>query len=805
MLAYRTRCCHSHRRRAVDPEVMSFPAAAGGETTAVSQPHQLQRGPPGALPCGIPPFLPHDLLLHVLSLLPPNDLALGGRLSCKEAAQRFSEPHHRTARLSQPLPGHVAPTATDTTAANWCISHAQAALRELTLRRKLLLLCAAAASGCEANVEFALELLQPHVFSELLQTEYYLEFLQRWTEMQRAPDAGSAVVAGGLAHLLPSLAQRCPGLLDPGRTLEAAARHCDPAGLQAAWEAVGQRLLSILDRADAAGDPGQDQQQQAQEAHKAHGVWRRVMSAAAGSPCPDAEAKMAWVLDTDTIPRAHSRLALEHAEVWGAAAGSGDLARLRWLRSRGFLWSGVEPLAAVLRHADLGLIVRMEQEGGYLPPAGEEFWGSGAAVCAAAGSARESADKLGWLAARGAALGRAGAVRAAAARGDLEVVQLLVVHLRGQGPGPGEAWQQQAVTLSAVESLNVILCAVVSRNIPTAMWLEQQGCGLYDGCFLAAFEKGDLAMLRWLMQAGCPRGTLGVTYAVIFWPNNTDADLEGLVEAVQLLAAEGWPLESVGLGPIAVAALRHPWAVWRALLDLGGQQAIEQQLPGNLRYLALYAGCEATVEAVVEQHVSDEVNGATLECAWYFKAVQNGDRGTLSCLRRLGVPLHGRLLVWGVRHGAPLVVLKWLVEQGAPCCSEVVQDALAELGTGYPAPREQERREVEVWLRGRLGERQGDRGRGGFGGGERGGAGRGRGLVRRPAMGRAWVVGRSGLRVAAACAGAAQWMTGLDRGAPGAGGWVGCGGAASLVPVLCDGGRKRWALGCWPWRLALPN
>ncbi len=68
-------------------------------------------------------------------------------------------------------------------------------------------------------------------------------------------DVGSAAVVSGLAHLLPSLAQLCPGMVDPGRTLEAAARHCDLAGLEAAWEVVGQPLRNSLESA-AARQPG---------------------------------------------------------------------------------------------------------------------------------------------------------------------------------------------------------------------------------------------------------------------------------------------------------------------------------------------------------------------------------------------------------------------------------------------------------------------------------------------------------------------------------------------------------------------
>ncbi len=652
-------------------------------------------------------LLPAELHMHVLSLLPPNDLALGGRLSCKDAAQRFSQPHHRTARLSQPLPGHAV-TAAGATTATWCVEAAQTALRELTFRRKLLLPSTAAASGCEANVEFALQLLQPHVFPEALQTDHYLTYLKRWTELQ-VPDAGSAAVASGLARLLPSLAQRCPGLLDPGATLEAAARHCDLAGLQAAWEAVGQRLFSILDRA---GDPeqggGADHQQQQQEARKAPGVWRRMLSAAAGSPCPDAESKMAWVLDK---ARVHGRLGVEHAEVWGAAAPSGDLARLRWLRERGFPWGGAEALAAVLRQADLPFIVRMEQEGGYLPAAGDEWWGSEAAVCAAAGSARDSVAKLRWLAGRGAALGSVRAVQAAAARGDLAAVQLLVGHWRGQGAREAE---QPAVLLHSP-----ILAAVESGSVATASWLLQQGFGLDARCFVAAIQRGNLTMLRWLLQAGCPREPLQGSYAVFAWPANTAADVEALVEAVQLLAAEGWPLESEGdVTTLQGAAIRHPWAVLRALLGLRSEPGAGQ-LPQSAVLAAAIAGCEATLEAMVAMRAS-EANPALIECNWYDAAGKKRDRGMLTCLRRLGVPLRAEVLPLAARYGAPLFLLQWLVEQGSAIpCSTVIKRMLGWLNDGYPAPREQERRQVEAWLRGLRGKRQKE---------ERGRGKRGRGL-----------------------------------------------------------------------------
>ncbi len=427
---------------------------------------------------------------------------------------------------------------------------------------------------------------------------------------------------------------------------------------------------------------------------------------------------MEWVLEK---AHAHSRQAVEHAEeVWGAAAASGDLARLRWLRERGFPWGGMEALAAVLRHTDLSSIVQMEREGGYLPPAGDEWWGSEAAVCAAAGSARDSAAKLRWLAARGAALGRLDAVLAAAARGNLEAVQLLVEQRRGQGTGNGG---QQAA--GGPLPLAVVCTAVESGSVPTASWLLQQGCGLDYSYFLSAFQRGDLLMVQWLRQAGCPHGPLRIKDAVFDWPANTAANVEALVAAVQLLAAAGWPMEGGvgGMGPLEAAAMRHPWAVWRALLGLGSEPAVGR-LSENLRYYAAEAGCEATLEALVEMRVS-EAAPALIESAWYQKAIRNRDRGTLARLRQLGLPVHGDLLAVAAQLGAPLSLLQWLVEQGAPCCSNMIDLLLGELEDGYPAPREQERREVEAWLRGLLlrAEQQGQGGEGGSEAANRRGAG----------------------------------------------------------------------------------
>ncbi len=87
-------------------------------------------------------------------------------------------------------------------------------------------------------------------------------------------------------------------------------------------------------------------------------------------------------------------------------------------------------LAAVLRHADLGFIVQMQQEGGYLPPADDACWSSVSLASDAAASARDSAAKLSWLAGRGGEVGKVETVRAAVRPGNLEALQLAVRHWR---------------------------------------------------------------------------------------------------------------------------------------------------------------------------------------------------------------------------------------------------------------------------------------------------------------------------------------------------------------------------------------
>ncbi len=537
--------------------------------------------------------------------------------------------------------------------------------------------------------------MQKHLFPGLLSSLGYYAIAEPTNTAAtagRAPaaaDVGSAAVASGQAHLLPSLEQRCPGLLDPELTLEAAARHCDLAGLQAAWGLLAPRLPETM------------------PAKRLRFAYRHALSAAAGTATHDSIAKMEWVVGQ---ARAQGVKAISAGAV-SAAAVSGDLARLQWLRERG-CFRRTAPRALLVQDAGVALLQQLAGEGGYLPPAGDGWWAQ-EGVVGAASAASDSAAKLRWLADRGVPLGMAQEAVAAAARcGNLEAVQLLL--------------QQHGVERVPQLLDEALAGAAGCGHIPTAMWALQAGGRLECVTYPEVVDRGDLPALRWLLEAGCPRGTVTVSTVVTMWPSGTPGDTGRLVEAVRLLAAAGWPITEVGAPhplvmaagagqpwpvwqvvscheshPLVVAAhAGHPWPVWQALRELMPED--ERAVPRAAALAAAAAGCEATLEALVGLGVCEE-HGAELACAWYAAAARNGDLGTLSCLVRLGVPLGEGVLAAAVGQGAPLSALQWLAGQGAPVVEAEVREVLLRgSGAVYLAERAQERQGVDTWLRGLL-------------------------------------------------------------------------------------------------------
>lgn len=81
----------------------------------------------------------------------------------------------------------------------------------------------------------------------------------------------------------------------------------------------------------------------------------------------------------------------------------------------------------------------------------------------------------------------------------------------------------------------------------------------------------------------------------------------------------------------------------------------------------------------------------------YASAAQNGDRGTLTCLYRLGVPMGEGVLAAAIKAGAPLPALRWLVGHGASTQSALAPRTLSGVCIRYTLDME---RQVVAWLLG---------------------------------------------------------------------------------------------------------
>ncbi len=201
--------------------------------------------------------------------------------------------------------------------------------------------------------------------------------------------------------------------------------------------------------------------------------------------------------------------------------------------------------------------------------------------------------------------------------------------------------------------------------MPTASWLHQAGWPLAEGHFSMACKRGDLPMVRWLLQAGCPRGQRRLDDVLRAWPCNSAADREALVEAVRLLAAAGRPA-----GAQHLQFGQQPWAPWRTVHELLSIDS--RSVPRAIAIDAAKMGCWATLEALAGMGVYGQHRSA-LAAAWYVAAAKNGDRGTLECLAQLGVPLGDEVLAAAVRMAAPVPAREWLVRRGAPWREEEVK------------------------------------------------------------------------------------------------------------------------------------
>ncbi len=574
--------------------------------------------------------LPTALQLHILSFLSPNDRALSGRLVSPYVADALNAPQHSTAFLSQPLPAHAVP---------WVMEAGQQHVRRLPFRHKLHLMCTAAASGSEVNLEVALALLQPSIFPESLLT--YDSIIWQ-TTLTHDPDLGVAAVKAGHPQLLGWLLRRCPGWLRPGCALSTAARHCDLAGLQMTWAALKDHYEGSNGGSGSLMD--------------SVGCPQLKLNAAAESATSDAVEKVRWLLATF-----HGRCRLQESTAL-VAIRSGDLGRLRWLHSLGCPMGGERimssPLSWALEHADLAVAEWLVDEAGCPLPTGRVAglpWGC---LQAAAVRSPDGVEKLAWLRERGAPPPTADLVEEAVRARQAEVASYLLLEM----PGAAAGLQTRGDWL--------LHEAVHKRSIPTVELLWRVGVELTHELYRCV--SGSLPMARWLTRhMEVPTVGRGLFWLTVSWPEDTPAHSRDLLEAVQLLVdTAGHCVPPADYkAAVTAAARRGDMALVQYLLQQQQQQRLAAhscyQPDGELLTAAAEGGCEALLEWLVEQHPGCLSVAGTLQRP-YQVAGKHGDRGTLEVLRRLGVPwgTDGVVLraLWA---GCPFPVLQWLVEQGA--------------------------------------------------------------------------------------------------------------------------------------------
>ncbi len=631
--------------------------------------------------------LPSELRLRILSLLTPNERALGGRLVSRDAADGLCGPEHCTAYLCEPLPPY----------ALTCAHVGEQQARRLPFTQRLSLLGTAAASGSEVNLEVALKMLQPSIFPDVLQDE---KSNSRIYDCRQCLDPGVEAVSYGHPQLLAWLLRHCPGLVGPKRVLWEAAWRCELAELQSVWGTLQAAYVSGTNHANgtsggcsSAGADSHSSSDGGDSSTDRHRpvLDQDVLDVAAESCTPDALAKVEWMLKEGA---GSCRLQESTAR---AAAHRGDQGRLRWLRDRGCPMGGLRTLEVLLRRADLAVVQWAVDEGVCaLPPEWDGEPGDWPSLQLAAAQSSDGVAKLQWLQERGSPPLQGpdndeddwllDLTHAATEAGRVEVVRYLHEEV-----GEGRVVQRDPELFGCA--------AAYSKSIPMAEFVRQAGAAFTPAAFnerwMRSGHEKALQMIRWLTtEAGVAAPWMeGLGWVLRDWPNYTPADGQQQLEAVQLLVRDG----------------THPWndawgvpgvitgAAWR------GNTALVQYLTATLQqpvskvcacicHDAVYGGCEALLEWMVQEHPGCFASYCDYTGA-YVSAASHGDRGTLEALRRLGVPWSLEdTLAAAVRDRCGVPALRWLMEQRMPVDWEADMDRSLCLAD-YDE-------EVQEWLRG---------------------------------------------------------------------------------------------------------
>ncbi len=366
-------------------------------------------------------------------------------------------------------------------------------------------------------------------------------------------------------------------------------------------------------------------------------------------------------------------------EVWRrrqlavAAAGSGDVAKLRWLRERGLLllepYLAQGPIEAAARQGRLGALRYLHDECGMtltrdivnaalssgdmgtaawvLQQGGRELLADcGAVWRAAAGGG--NGDLLRWMVGQGMV----------GAGEELEAVHAIIAE--GRWSGKVRAWQQQREAM--LSAIRLVFEAASDTSSKRGGGNGSGGGGVGDG-------------------GGSGSGVLGVGGRA----SGAGGHNQALGEELLVAAAKH--------GSLPLFAYLH------SQLQLQGPLGSDDVLVEAAR-----SGCEALVEWLLGQGCAMP-NTRLL----FLAPAERGDLATLRCLRRMGLPWPARLLPGAACIDLPLPVLQMLVAEGAPVDGDDVREVmrLAEWHENERTGRTGEERdasELEVWLVGLAGE-----------------------------------------------------------------------------------------------------
>ncbi|KXZ42813.1 hypothetical protein GPECTOR_116g345 [Gonium pectorale] len=578
------------------------------------------------------PQLPPELTERIVCKLDRNEVAASFRQVNKAAAAQFSGPEHTIIRLSQPVPPHAF-------AAHW---QAPGAMRGLTLSQRRQLICATATTGSVANLEVAVQAagclpsyraLQASASAGQLDTCRWLiehgclthphdrdSYIDgpavRW-----ADDIAFVAASGGHKHVCDYL----KALQDKGWVMGCvigAAR----GGHIALMEQMNQQRRPRRRHARSQGVSVS-----ANEAHftlwaVAHGCdlatlqhfWvsmrpRRgpvdsvhtIMEAAAGSPTEDWAAKVEWLLGELGGDPSNGVWLCTATE---ACSRPDALARLKWLRERGFPIDS----SATVQLACTGNTQALQYVLAELGPAGD-------------GRERVRAIDL----------------EDAARCGHLAALQAL----------HGAGWR--------LSNRCLVLAAAAGGQLQVLAWLMETLDGpvvqLGTDLFAAAARSGNVALLAWLRERGP---------APPAWRNDAyEAAAESGCEEMMEALAQAEPAKPNLPSRTCQAEPAKP-GVWGVCLRL---------LSFALGFSAQAVGQPAGVIGPTGHQTTGRA---------YVAACVNGDLAMARCLRRLGVPWgHGqagstKVFTEAAAKGAPLRMLRWLLEEGCPVDKAQAREAV---------------------------------------------------------------------------------------------------------------------------------